>query len=113
MKHTGSEFDSAALAWEALNGYFPQYVKDNQLVIVDVGAGQPHFYSNTAFFRNMNSQIISIDAMPRNVAMFQDAGFDILHYAVTETDNPSTVLFREFPDAIQGLAGSTPLPLQH
>jgi FkbM family methyltransferase len=45
--------------------------------------------------------------MPRNVQMFKDAGFDILHYAVTETDSPSTVLFREFPDAIEGLAGST------
>jgi FkbM family methyltransferase len=107
MKNTSSESDSAEIAFEALNLYFEKDIKDNQLVIVDVGAGQPSFYSNTAFFREKNSKIVSIDAMPRNVAMFKEANLDILHYAVTETDTPETVLFREFPDAIQGLAGST------
>lgn len=106
MKTTNSEFDSAALAHEALNEYFLDHVTNNQLVIVDVGAGQPVFYSNSNYFRSMNSKIISIDAMTKNVEMFKSAGLDILHYAVTETDDLKSVIFREFPDAIEGLAGS-------
>jgi FkbM family methyltransferase len=105
-KITNSEFDSAQLAFEALNTYFSDYIKNNQIIIVDVGAGQPEFYSNTLFFRGMNSKIISIDAMPKNVEMFKNKGFDILHYAVTETDDLESVMFKEFP-YIQGLSCST------
>lgn len=105
MKITNSEFDSAEIAFEILNLYFLDYIKNNQIIIVDVGAGQPEFYSNTNFFRSMNSKIISIDAMPKNVEMFKEKGYEILHYAVMENDDLDRVMFKEFP-YIYGLSCS-------
>lgn len=110
MIRTNSEFDSGDIAFTALEQY---YAKNNitkpisDRVYVDVGAGQPVFYSNSTKFRENGYKIVSIDAMPRNVKMFNNIGYDILQYAVTETDDQTEVVFREYVDVIQGLSYST------
>lgn len=111
MIQTYSEFDAADLALKALLSYFNdtnQYKKEQDIVAVDVGAGQPVFYSNMTVFRNLGAKIICIEPQPRNIDLFKQEGFPVLQYAVTEDDSQSEVLFREFiKNGHQGLSMST------
>lgn len=103
-----SEFDSPIFAAKALQMYNEEHniIQDyNELVIVDVGAGQPFHYSNTHIFRKQGSTIIAIEPIKRFCEMFTEAGYEILNYAACEEDF-GEILFQEYPDRHSGLSCS-------
>ena len=107
MKITQSEFDSTEIAYQLLVERF-DYNLGKGITFVDVGAGQPEFYSNSYKFRSLpENKIISIDANPNNCKMFEDLGYEILQYGVVKDDTLGEMTFREFPHNIYGLSWSS------
>jgi len=107
MKITKSEFDSSEIAYQLLVEHF-DYRLERGITFVDVGAGQPEFYSNSYKFRSLpENKIISIDANPNNCKMFEDLGYEILQYGVVKDDSLDEMTFREFPNNIAGLSWSS------
>ena len=104
---TSSEFDSANIAQHILVTHC-NHNPERGVTFVDVGAGQPQFYSNSHYFRsNTDSVIVSIDANPNNCKMFYDSGLEALHYAVVKEDGMGDMTFREYPNNISGLSYSS------
>ena len=103
-----SEFDSSTFALDALKIYNQHHniiQNFSDLIIVDVGAGQPVHYSNTLLFRNEGCKVIAIEPIKRFCEMFISEGFEVLNYAVSEED-VGEILFREYPDRHGGLSCS-------
>lgn len=110
MITTNSEFDSAQNAYSFLIDYFKKdnaYLNfDSNIVVVDVGAGMPQYYSNSNFFREKNSKVICIEPNPNFCQMFKQNNLNILEYAVTKEDI-GELDFIEFPNDQQSLGGSS------
>ena len=107
MITTSSEFDSANIAHQILTEYF-NHKPDSGVNFVDVGAGQPVFYSNSHYFRDYpDSVIVSIDANPNNCDMFVASNYEVLQYAVVKEDGMGYMTFREYPNNIEGLSYSS------
>lgn len=86
---------------QAVAELFPDDFKG---VYVDVGAGFPEYYSNSALFRRMGWEVIAIEPQPKMCDEFRAKGYPILQYACASEDR-GLVDF-EILDNTRGLAGS-------
>jgi FkbM family methyltransferase len=105
MITTSSEFDSAQQLENGLKERFSE-LDFTKLTYLDLGAGLPEFYSNSLHFRNKGTKVISVDANAKFCMEHKKLGYDIHNYAIV-TDDRTEVVFREYPNDIQGLAFSS------
>jgi FkbM family methyltransferase len=105
MITTSSEFDSAQQLENGLKERFSE-LDFTKLTYLDLGAGLPEFYSNSLHFRNKGTNVISVDANAKFCMEHKKLGYDIHNYAIV-TDDRTEVVFREYPNDIQGLAFSS------
>jgi FkbM family methyltransferase len=105
MITTNSEFDSALQLEEGLRKRYTD-LDFTKLTYLDLGAGLPEFYSNSLHFRNKGVKVISVDANAKFCMEHKKLGYHINNYAIV-TDDRTEVVFREYPDNIQGLSFSS------
>jgi len=98
------ESQTGLSALDTLKEYYP-LTDLSKLIYVDVGAGEPEYYSNSLVFRGMGAKVISIEPNPRFCKMFREKGYDVLEYAATREGREEELLFREH-DLINGLSTS-------
>jgi FkbM family methyltransferase len=102
---TSNEFDSAQQLENGLKERFSD-LDFTKLTYLDLGAGLPEFYSNSLHFRNKGVKVISVDANAKFCMEHKKLGYGIHNYAIV-TDDRTEVVFREYPNDIQGLAFSS------
>jgi FkbM family methyltransferase len=68
--------------------YFPNF--DEKLLMVEVGAGPPEFYSMSKHFRENNWRCICIDPNPKFVNMHKELGNEIYQYACSDIEGTQT-----------------------
>ena len=104
-----SESDTYLAIQEVLIKYFN--IADDKyknLIYVDVGGGEPEFYSNSYYFRNKIDNIIVIEPIKRLCKLFEDRGYPVLNYAAIDSDKGET-LFRDYYNTTNGLSFSSVL----
>lgn len=101
-----ASFEASIMALQIYNikNNIKQPISD--VVIVDVGAGQPVYYSNSHPFRELGAKVIAVEPIKRFCDMFVALGYEALNYAACEADL-GEVLFRDFyAHPTNGLSGS-------